>query len=233
MDKKFCKEIEEMFADIDDPFEKIRLIKNEKTRRWKQANKDKVKEARKRYCKKYPEKIKAENKAFREKNPSYKKEYYRAHKKEAREWWENRSEKQKKAKAEDNRKWKNERYANNIGYKLRCIVSTAVRRSLLNEKDDSIRNILGYSIEELKEHLEAQFEDWMTWDNLGLTAKTYKQTWQIDHIKPVNTFNITDMYCEDFKKCWALENLRPLDSYVNATRPHDGSDIEGEQPCVK
>lgn len=226
MDKEFCKEIEEMFADVDDPFERKRLIKNEKTRRWKQTNKDKVREARRRYCRKYPEKIKAENKAFKEKNPNYKKEYYQAHKKEAREWWENRSEEQKKAKAEYNRKWKNDRYANNVGYKLRCIISTAVRRSLLNEKDDSIKNLLGYSIQELKEHLEAQFEDWMTWDNLGLTAKELKQTWQIDHIKPVNTFNITSTDCEDFKKCWALENLRPLDSYINATRPNDGSDIK-------
>ena len=226
MDKEFCKEIEEMFADVDDPFERKRLIKNEKTRRWKQANKDKVREARRRYCRKYPEKIKVENKVFKEKNPNYKKEYYQAHKKEAREWWENRSEEQKKAKAEYNRKWKNDRYANNVGYKLRCIISTAVRRSLLNEKDDSIKNLLGYSIQELKEHLEAQFEDWMTWDNLGLTAKELKQTWQIDHIKPVNTFNITSTDCEDFKKCWALENLRPLDSYINATRPNDGSDIK-------
>lgn len=225
MDKEFCKEIEEMFADIDDPFEKARLIKNEKTRRWKATNKEKVLAARKKYREKYPEKIKAENARFRENNPDYKKKYYQTHKQEAHEWWNNRTEEQKIAKQKFNRKWKNERYANNIGYKLRCIISTAVRRSLIDEKDDSIRNILGYSIQELKEHLEKQFEDWMTWDNLGLTAKTYKQTWQIDHIKPVNTFNITDVYCEDFKKCWALENLRPLDSYINATRPHDGSDV--------
>ena len=53
MDKEFCKEIEEMFADVDDPFERKRLIKNEKTRRWKQANRDKVREARKRYFLQY------------------------------------------------------------------------------------------------------------------------------------------------------------------------------------
>jgi len=228
MNKEFCKEIEEMFADIDDPFERARLIKNEKTRRWKLANKEKVLTARKRYCLKYPEKIKQENAKFRNNNPDYKKEYYQAHKKEASEWWDNRSKEQKEAKAEYNRKWKNDRYANNIGYKLRCIISTAVRRSLISEKDDSIRNILGYSIQELKEHLESQFEDWMTWDNIGLTAKALKETWQIDHIRPINTFNITDVYCEDFKKCWALENLRPLDSYINATRPSDGSDIKGD-----
>lgn len=227
MDKEFCAEINAMFAHIEDPIERKRLIKNEKTRRWKAANKDKILQARKRYCEKYPEKIKEENARFRRNNPNYKKEYYQSHKQEAKDWWDNRSQEQKKAKAKFNRKWKNERYINDVGYKLRCIISTAVRRSLLNDKDDSIRNILGYSIDELKTHLEKQFEDWMTWDNLGLTAKTPKQTWQIDHIRPVNTFNITDIYCDDFKKCWALSNLRPLDSYLNASRPSDGSDIKG------
>lgn len=226
MNKELCKEIEEMFADVDDPVEKARLIKNEKTRRWKQANKEKVLAARKRYCQKYPDKVKAENAKFRANNPEYKKNYYQVHKQEAREWWDNRSKEQKEAKAKYNRKWKNARYTNNVGYKLRCIISTAVRRSLLNEKDDSIRNILGYSINDLKKHLESQFEDWMTWDNLGLTAKTYKQTWQIDHIKPVNLFNITSTDCEEFRECWALNNLRPLDSYINVTRPKDGSDIK-------
>ena len=95
------------------------------------------------------------------------------------------------------------------------------------KKGDSIKNILGYSIEELKEHLEHQFEDWMNWDNLGLTANKEKETWQIDHIIPVNTFNIKEIGDEEFRKCWALDNLRPLDSYINNRRPKDGSDIKG------
>lgn len=222
------KGIEEMFISVEDPLERARLIKNERNRRWKRANREKVLAARKRYCMKYPEKIKKENERFRTNNPDYKKEYYQTHKKEASEWHKNRTEEQRKIKAEYNRKWKNERYASDIGYKLRCIISTAVRRSLINKKDDSIRNILGYSIQDLEKHLESQFEDWMTWDNLGLTAKGLRETWQIDHIRPVNTFNITDIYCEDFKKCWALENLRPLDSYINASRPWDGSDMKGD-----
>ena len=190
---------------------------------------DKVRAARKRYCEKYPEKIKQENKRFRENNPDYKKEYYETHREEAKEWFRNRSPEQKKAKAEYNRKWKKNRYDTNVGYRLRTIISEAVRRSIHGTKDDSIRRILGYSIDELKAHLESQFEDWMTWENLGLTSNEPRKTWQIDHIRPVNTFNITDIYCEDFKKCWALSNLRPLDSVLNASRPWDGSDIKGEE----
>ena len=226
MQKKYVG-IDEMFMNIEDPIEKARLMKNERTRRWKLENKDKVRAARKRHIKKYSEKIKEEGKKFREEHPAYKKEWYNQHKAEAKEWWNNRSKEQKQAKAEYNRVWKNDRYKNNNNYRIRCIISSAVRRSLKGiKKGDSIKNILGYSIEELKEHLEHQFEDWMNWDNLGLTATKEKETWQIDHIIPVNTFNILEIGDEEFKKCWALTNLRPLDSYINNRRPNDGSDIK-------
>lgn len=217
-----------MFANIEDPLERARLMKNERTRRWKLENKDKVRAARKRHVKKYSEKIKKEAKKYREEHPEYKKEWYKQHKVEAKEWWNNRSKEQKQAKAEYNKVWKKDRYKNNNNYKIRCIISSAVRRSLKGmKKGDSIKNILGYTIEELKEHLEHQFEDWMNWDNLGLTATKEKETWQIDHIIPVNTFNILEIGDEEFRKCWALDNLRPLDSYINNRRPKDGSDIKG------
>ena len=96
-----------------------------------------------------------------------------------------------------------------------------------NKTNKRLYRYLSYTIEELKEHLEHQFEDWMNWDNLGLTANKEKETWQIDHIIPVNTFNILEIGDEEFRKCWALDNLRPLDSYINNRRPKDGSDIKG------
>lgn len=227
MQKKYDG-IDEMFANIEDPLERARLMKNERTRRWKLENKDKVRAARKRHVKKYSEKIKKEAKKYREEHLEYKKEWYKQHKVEAKEWWNNRSKEQKQAKAEYNKVWKKDRYKNNNNYKIRCIISSAVRRSLKGmKKGDSIKNILGYTIEELKEHLEHQFEDWMNWDNLGLTANKEKETWQIDHIIPVNTFNIKEIGDEEFRKCWALDNLRPLDSYINNRRPKDGSDIKG------
>ena len=228
MQKKYIG-IDEIFMNIEDPIEKARLMKNERTRRWKLENKDKVRAARNRYTKKYPEKVKEESKKYREEHPGYKKEWYNQHKEEAKEWWQNRNEEQKAVKAEYNKNWKNYRYKNNNNYRIRCTISSAVRRSLKGiKKGDSIKNILGYSIEELKEWLESQFEDWMNWENLGLTAVKEKETWQIDHIIPVNTFNIKEIGDEEFRKCWALSNLRPLDSYINNKRPLDGSDIKGD-----
>lgn len=221
-------EIYEMYKDIANPVERQRLMKNERNRRWKKANRDKVRAARKRYTIKYPEKVKQESMVFRQEHPEYAKKWYTKHKEEAKEWWQNRSEEQKAAKAEYNKNWKNKQYTENTVYRLRIIISTSMMRSIKKNKTNKrLYRYLGYTIEELKEHLEHQFEDWMNWDNLGLTATKEKETWQIDHIIPVNTFNIKEIGDEEFRKCWALDNLRPLDSYINNRRPKDGSDIKG------
>lgn len=62
--------------------------------------------------------------------------------------------------------------------------------------------ILGYTVDELKVHIEKQFTKGMSWEK--------RSEIHIDHIIPVSSFNITDIYCEDFKSCFALSNLRPL-----------------------
>jgi len=57
---------------------------------------------------------------------------------------------------------------------------------------------LGYTREQLRQHLESQFQEGMDWDNFGTG-------WHIDHIKPVSSFKL-----EEFKECWSLDNLQPL-----------------------
>jgi len=219
--------IKEQFKNIEDLAERKRLIKNAITAEWKRNNRDKVRAARRRFAKKYPDKIKEQNIRFKENNSSYKKDYYQNNKDRAKEWWKNRTSEQKTAHFKSTLKWKNTQYNTNVAYKLRCIISTAIHRSLKKTtKTNTLKRLLGYSIDELKEHLETQFEDWMNWDNLGLTATKEKETWQIDHIIPVNTFNIKKCGDKEFKKCWAISNLRPLDSFINNLRPSNGSDIK-------
>ncbi|QKC99192.1 HNH endonuclease [Mesorhizobium sp. NZP2298] len=65
-------------------------------------------------------------------------------------------------------------------------------------------DILGYTSEDLRVHIERQFEPWMTWENYR------HDTWHIDHIIPLSAFNYETPYDIDFKKAWALSNLRPL-----------------------
>lgn len=62
---------------------------------------------------------------------------------------------------------------------------------------------LGYTLEELRRHIESQFRPGMTWDNHGTL-------WEIDHIKPLAGFVVPDAHCLAFRQAWALSNLRPL-----------------------
>ena len=81
--------------------------------------------------------------------------------------------------------------------------------------------LISYSVQELKEYLEEQFDENMSWDNIG-------DYWEIDHIIPVNTFNFTSYTDREFQICWSLMNLRPLEKTKNRSRPKDGSDIPQE-----
>jgi len=63
--------------------------------------------------------------------------------------------------------------------------------------------IVGYTLDDLVWHLEAQFDNNMSWDNYG-------GYWSVDHIKPISSFSI-----EKVKDCWALVNLRPMEKIAN------------------
>lgn len=71
--------------------------------------------------------------------------------------------------------------------------------------------LVGYTLNQLKTHLEKQFNSSMSWDNYG-------PYWHIDHIIPIAAFNFTGPEDIDFKKCWALSNLRPLEALKNVKK---------------
>lgn len=74
---------------------------------------------------------------------------------------------------------------------------------------------LGYTLAELKSHLESRFGPGMTWGNYG--------RWHIDHIRPCASFDLADE--AQFNMCWALENLQPLWATDNVRKgaKYDGS----------
>lgn len=110
-------------------------------------------------------------------------------------------------------------------FKLKENFSRHIRRVLTkrnSSKDSSFLKKIGYSLDELKFHLESQFELWMSWENYGIYTKSKWNdndqstwTWNIDHIIPQSTFEYSSMDDDNFKKCWGLDNLRPLSSKQN------------------
>lgn len=111
-------------------------------------------------------------------------------------------------------------------YRLRKDLSTRIYAELKkvggSKNRESIMRHFPYSIQELKEHLEKQFEPWMTWENQGkYNVVSWKDddiitwTWQLDHIVPQARLPYSSMEDDNFKKCWALDNLRPLSAKQN------------------
>lgn len=99
------------------------------------------------------------------------------------------------------RGWESNKRKNNLEYHLHQIISHQISSRIKSKKNNrSIFNFVSFTIEDLKEHLEKQFVDGMTWDNYG--------EWHIDHIIPVSVFNLNDE--NNIKKCWSIRNLRPL-----------------------
>jgi hypothetical protein len=63
---------------------------------------------------------------------------------------------------------------------------------------------LGCSIEHLRLHLELFWGDGMSWENWGYG----KSKWNIDHIKPVSKFDVSDR--NQFLEVVHYSNLQPL-----------------------
>jgi hypothetical protein len=103
------------------------------------------------------------------------------------------------------RKYEKHRKDTDPLYKLISNFRTAIYQVLKEsnvEKNGHYFDILGYTPEELINHLEKQFTEGMTWDNYG--------EFHVDHKLPISSFNIKEIGDEEFMKCWSLDNLQPM-----------------------
>lgn len=84
-------------------------------------------------------------------------------------------------------------------------ISAGIRQALKGKKSGlKLESIVGYTLDELKTHIESQFVDGMTWEKL-IGGEIH-----IDHIIPKSVFNFDHYSNIDFQKCWGLKNLRPM-----------------------
>ena len=107
-----------------------------------------------------------------------------------------------------------ERYDTDILFKLSTCIRSNILMSFKNngyKKESKTEQILGCTFEEFKQHIEQQFEPWMTWNNYGKYNGKPKYGWYIDHIIPVSS----GTSIEDILFINRYTNLRPLCSYIN------------------
>ena len=138
--------------------------------------------------------------ANREKRLRQKHEYYINHKEEIKE----RAE-QNKERIRVNKRSLHHKNKQNPNYRLLRKCRDFVHRCLTSKKIYRTHVVLGYTPKELKNYLESNFYNDMSWE---------VQNWEIHHIKPVDTFNFlnedgTDNY-EAIREANSLSNLMPL-----------------------
>lgn len=95
------------------------------------------------------------------------------------------------------------RIKNKIWFSIKNSINCRIWGSLKNKSKKHLRTeqYLGCTIEEYKQYLESQFKPEMNWNNHGIV-------WEIDHIKPCNLFDLTDI--EQQKQCFHYTNTQPL-----------------------
>lgn len=102
------------------------------------------------------------------------------------------------------KKWRKNKWDNDINYKIRVLLGNRLNEILKKNqtyKGNNIVEILNCSLDYLKQHISTQFLPEMSWDNHG-------EIWEIDHIKPCASFDLTDI--EQQKECFHYTNLQPL-----------------------
>ena len=179
---------------------------------------------RKKYREANKDKVKDQMNAWYLENKEHKSEYYQQNKKPL-------TDKQK----EDRKKYMKD-YLKGYGavvkqrrkddplfrlkHNTRTLVYYALKRNGYS-KTSKTQYILGCSFEEFKNHIESQWESWMSWDNYGKYNGEERYGWDIDHIVPtssgINENNIIALN--------HYSNLQPLCSYINRDVKRDKMDF--------
>lgn len=113
-------------------------------------------------------------------------------------------------------------WANNPQAKLHARMNTLISTALKNvgvRKSLRTAELVGCSIAELKQHLEQNFQEGMSWENYS------RHGWHIDHIRPCASFNLEDE--QQQKTCNNWRNLLPMWAEDNIGKG-DRYDLEDE-----
>lgn len=125
------------------------------------------------------------------------------------------------------RVYQQKRRQNNPGYRA---LDNVRRRfnGLLHGKTKnaaSITQLIGCGHNELRAHIEKQFQSGMAWDNYGKGAGK----WEIDHVRPCASFSdLTDP--EQLAQCCHYSNLQPMwgrDNVIKGAK-YEGVDYRGK-----
>lgn len=92
----------------------------------------------------------------------------------------------------------------NSHYNFDKNLSNSIYKSLKSGKETALWvKIVGFTLQDLRDHLESLFDSDMSWNNYG----TF---WVLDKIIPSSYYNYSNNYTQEIKKCWNIKNFRPV-----------------------
>ncbi len=182
-------------------YQEHRLEIIQKNSDYRNKHRKEIKELSKKYRETHKEQINLSNKNWRNNHKLEIKQlgidYRRTHKKQIKE---NSKIYLQTHKMERNKYQRNKRKTN-INFKIEGNLRKRIWNSLNGfSKSNKTVNLLGCSIESLKQHLESQFKLGMSWSNYG--------KWHIDHKIPCASFDLSKS--SEQYKCFHYTNLQPL-----------------------
>lgn len=165
-----------------------KIISNEKSKQWRIDNPDKIDQCTSR-------------------QPDYQREYNKKY------WLLKKNDPVRKAK---HTQYSHNRYINNSMAHLTAVQRNLIRQIIKTFKDSKFKKLHTHDLLcctslFLKQHIEKQFTEGMSWDNYGNKIGQ----WSIDHIIPRSFFNeyLTDI--TEQKLCFHYGNLRPMWHHEN------------------
>jgi len=153
--------------------------------RWRANNPDKWRDVTRRYREKHRVILRSKRKADYWKDVEVSREYQRKVRRDHR---------------------------NDGRWKIRGSHSASIRRVLTKanvRQRKKMAELTGCSTNFLKQYIERQFTDSMTWENYG----NGEANWQVDHIVPISVFDLQDEWQR--RACFHYSNLQPLWRFDN------------------
>ena len=170
------------------------------TKKYIAANREKVLKRYKLYHAKNREKRNQQSREWKKKNEKYVKEARKNNYYKDIEFTRKRK-----------RKYQN-KYSKTSKGNLCNRMRAGVYQSLKGLKNGPWQKLVGYTVDDLIEHLKTTMPEGFTWDDY-LSGKLH-----IDHILPISSFSFTKPEHQGFKDCWALKNLQLLTAFDNLSK---------------
>jgi hypothetical protein len=155
---------------------------------YREQNKEKIKKRKSDYHIKNAEKIREKTKNWRENNKNWRVQY------------------------EKDRRNNDTVYALRVSVRNR--IKTYLKKCNINKKNNTF-DIVGCSPEFLKEYLEKQFKDGMSWEK--------RNEWHIDHIIPLSSAKTKEeiyklSHYTNLQPLWAEDNLKKSNKIINKNK---------------